>query len=246
MLEILTLNVLKLITVFLVAYIGGLFVKYKKTRVNYTRKINHFFLFFAPSLIDKFFAPAGPASSFWLGEGIFFLGSFIIFIKPIRERIFFIATAFSSFDRPEDRPYTLVWYIMQEIAGYLVLMPAIAIYEKFNMVGLFSIPILISVFGDGLAEPVGVRFGKHRYLAHAILSNKKYLRTLEGSLMVFITSIVIISFFYQSFSQTQFILALLTVPITATLAEALAPHTLDNPLIILISFANILLVKKLF
>ena len=231
--------------VFLIAYAGGLCVKYKLLRVNYTRKFNHFFLFFAPSLIDKYFATSISAP-FFLNEGLFFLGSFIIFIKPVREKFFFIGTAFSSFDRPEDRPYTLVWYIMQEVVGYLVVMPALIIYEKYNMLGLISIPILISVFGDGLAEPVGVRFGKHRYLTHAILSKKKYLRTLEGSFMVFITSIIVIFLFYRSFNQIEFILTLLTVPITVTLAEALAPHTLDNPLIVLVGFANILLIKRFY
>jgi phytol kinase len=231
--------------IFLVAYVGGLCVKYNLLRVNYTRKINHFFLFFTPSIIDKLFVT--PESSvFWLNEGIFFLGSFIIFVKPVRERIFFIATAFSSFDRPEDRPYTLTWYIIQEIAGYLVVMPAINIFQKYNMLSLLSIPILISVIGDGLAEPVGIRFGKHRYLTHAVLSKKKYLRTLEGSFMVFITSVVVVLIFHQLFNPTQLVLALLTVPITATLAEALSPHTLDNPLITLVGFANILLIKQLF
>lgn len=245
MIDILILNIFKLMLVFLIAYTGGLCVKYELLKVNYTRKFNHFLLFFAPSLIDKYFTTVGTAP-FFLNEGLFFLGSFIIFVKPIRERILFIGTAFSSFDRPEDRPYTLIWYIMQEVMGYLVVMPALIIYERYNMLGLISIPILISVFGDGLAEPVGVRFGKHRYLTYAILSKKKYLRTLEGSFMVFITSIIVIFLFYRSFNQIEFILALLTVPITVTLAEALAPHTLDNPLIVLVGVANILLIKRLY
>jgi len=244
--EILTINIFKLLVIFLVAYAGGLFVKYKKIRVNYTRKVNHFFLFFAPSLIDKFFMSGRPTSSFWLGEGIFFLGSFLIFINPIRKRVFFIATAFSSFDRPEDRPYTLIWYIMQEAAGYLIVIPAIAIYEKLNIAYLFSIPVLISVFGDGLAEPVGVLFGRHRYLTRAIFSKKRYLRTLEGSYMVFTASVVILCFFFKCFSFNQFILAALTIPLAATLTEAFAPHTLDNPLIILVIFINVLLIKRFF
>jgi len=107
-----------------------------------------------------------------LGEGIFFLGSFLIFIKPIRSRIPFIATAFSSFDRPEDRPYTILWFVIQELSGYLVLMPAIYLYEKYNIASLLSIPILVSVFGDGLAEPIGITFGKRRYLTYAIFSKK--------------------------------------------------------------------------
>jgi len=241
--EILAVNAFKLLTIFLVAFTGGLCVKYGLSRVNYTRKINHFCLFFVPTLIDKFFVYADPGT-FWLSEGMFFLGSFIIFIKPVRDRVSIIATAFSSFDRPEDRPYTLIWFIMQEFAGYLVFMPALEIYQKYNMLGLLAIPILISTFGDGLAEPIGVRFGKYHYFTYAIFAKRKYIRTLEGSLAVFVSNMLVTCFFCTFFTHAQFIAALIVMPFTMTLAEAFSPHTLDNPLITLVGFTNIFLIKQ--
>lgn len=243
MMSLLSVNILKLLIIFLVCYVGGLFVKYNKIRVNYTRKINHFFLFFMPSLIDKFFI-YNDSTFAGINEILFGVGSLMIFIKPIRTRVSFIGTAFSSFDRAEDRPYTLLWVLIQEFTGYLVFMPAINIYEKYRMVGLLSITVLISVFGDGLAEPVGVCFGKHRYLTYAIFSKKKYLRTIEGSMMVFITSVVVTFFFHPFFSQPQYIVAVTTIPISMTLAEALSPHTIDNPLMSLIGFTNVFLIKQ--
>lgn len=242
MASIIGINLFKLLTIFLVAYIGGLFVKHKKIKVNYTRKINHFFLFFMPALVDRFCAGLDP-SPFAINEFVFFFGSFIIFIKPIRERVWPIGIAFSSFDRPEDRPYTLLWYVMQEFFGYLVMVPAIEIYERYNMLNLLAIPILISALGDGLAEPVGVRFGKYRYLTYAIFCKKRYCRTIEGSLMVFAASVLIVFYFRHAFSIPQFIAAMLTIPVIATLSEALAPHTLDNPIIVSACLINVFLIK---
>lgn len=112
------------------------------------------------------------------------------------------------------------------------------------MLNLLSIPILIGTFGDGLAEPVGVRFGKCKYLTYALFTKRKYIRTLEGSLTVFISSILISVFFYAFFNSAQFIALIITLPITMTLVEAFAPHTLDNPLMSLIGLTNIFLIKQ--
>jgi phytol kinase len=240
--SILSVNIFKLTSIFLIAYIGGLLVKYKGVRVNYTRKVNHFLLFFIPAFVDKLFI-CNESAAYCISEAIFTFGSFIIFIKPVRESVFFIKTAFSSFDRPEDRPYTLTWYVTQELLGYAVIMSAIAIYEKYNIINLLSIPILVSVFGDGLAEPIGVRFGRIKYSAYALFTKRKYTRSLEGSLAVFVSSILITSLFYPNFNPVQFMVALLAIPLTMTLSEAFAPHSWDNPLMCLAGFTIIFFIK---
>ena len=243
MFTIAAVNLSKLMVMFIVALTGGLYVKYRGVRVNYTRKINHFALFFIPSLFDKFFIVHDSPYT-WIGELIFFLGSFAVFLKPVRSRIPIIATAFSSFDRPEDRPYTLLWYVMQEITGYLVVMPAITIYEKYNILALLSIPILVSVFGDGLAEPIGIKFGKHKYHVNALFVNRKYVRSIEGSSIVFISSILVVAFFHPFFTSIQYLIAMLVLPIAMTLAEAYSPHTFDNPLICFVGFTLVFLIKQ--
>ena len=94
---------------------------------------------------------------------------------------------------------------------------------------LVFIVMFINGFGDSLAEPVGIRFGKHKYETYALFTKKKYVRSLEGSACVLIVSIIVVMLFQSSFSQTQFIVALLILPIAMTLAEAFAPHSWDNP-----------------
>ncbi len=96
---------------------------------------------------------------------------------------------------------------------------------KVGYMNLIFILILINGFGDGLAEPVDIRFGRLKYKTYALFSKRKYVRTVEGSACVFITSIIAILMFQSSFNPGQFIWALITIPIAMTLAEAFAPHT---------------------
>ena len=101
---------------------------------------------------------------------------------------------FLSFDRPEDRPNTLLWLSTQLIAGYLILIPIIIYFYKIGYGALILVPILVNGIGDGLAEPVGVRFGRLKYKTYALFTKIKYERTIEGSACVFFTSIILIIF----------------------------------------------------
>jgi len=136
---------------------------------------------------------------------------------------------FLSFDRPEDRPNTLWWLFTQVLVGYIVLVPSVMFFVLNGLEGLIWIPLLIIMFGDGLAEPVGIRFGKHKYETYALFSKKKYVRTLEGSACVFLASIIVIVVFHYSFTQLQFIIAMISIPFIMTFVEAFSPHTWDTP-----------------
>ena len=245
MLLILKATSFKLLLTFLIAYLSGLLVKYKNVKVNYTRKIDQLFLFFIPALVDYFFMNNKPSTAFMIiNQALFMFISLIIFVKPVRNKFPIIATAFSSFDRPEDRPYTLLWFTSQGIIGYVVLVPIIAFFNQHHMFNMLNITILITVFGDGLAEPIGIRFGKHKYTTYSIFPIRKYVRSLEGSLTVFITAIIVIFIFKHLFNNTQFLIALATIPIAMTLTEAVSPHTLDNPLLVIIGSGLTFLIKN--
>jgi len=213
---------------FVISFLNGLLVRHKNVKVNYTRKINHFMLFFLPIYLHSVFAFERTLESTILGMCLM-AGSLIIYTKPVRTRVPVIATAFFSFDRPEDRPYTLLWLSTQVIAATVIMIPLIVYFSTIGMVELIYIPLLINGLGDGLAEPVGIRFGKHPYKTWALFTRKRYIRTLEGSACVLLVSIVTIILFRDSFTQPQFFVALAAVPVVMTLAEALSPHTWDTP-----------------
>jgi dolichol kinase len=235
-------QIVKGLLLYLIQYGNGLLVRHGGVRVNYTRKINHFALFFIPMYLDRVFAYENSLGLFVLGSCMVII-TLAIYVKPLRERVPFIATMFLSFDRPEDRPRTLLWLSTQITTGFLVIIPMIILFAQQGLLDLVLIPILINGIGDGLAEPVGVRFGKHTYEVYALFTDKKYLRSLEGSACVFITSILVVAFHFAYFTQPQFIVALIALPFLMTLAEALAPHTWDTPFLFFVGYSSLFLIS---
>jgi len=165
-----------------------------------------------------------------------------IYVRPVRERIRFIRISFLSFDRPEDRPNTLLWLSTQYFAAYLVLIPMAAIFIRHGYGQLVMIPILVVIFGDGLAEPVGIRFGKHRYKTGALFSKKRYERSLEGSACVWLSGVIAILCYRAHFDPHQLYVALVFVPLLMALVEAVSPHTWDAPLLYLAGFCPLLFI----
>lgn len=231
-------QLLKGLILFSVQYGTGLLVKHKGVKVNYTRKINHFVLFFIPVYVDRAFAYEESFGLFFLGAALAVL-SLAIYMKPVRKKIPIIATMFLSFDRPEDRPHTLLWLSTQIAAGFLVLLPMIVLFYYHDLLHWMFLPILINGIGDGLAEPVGVRFGKHRYLTGALFTRKKYVRTLEGSACVFLASMAVLALSHAYFTPGQLVAALIIIPPLMTLAEAFSPHTWDTPFIFLVGYLTL-------
>ncbi len=215
---------------FSIHYANGLLVIHRNVRVNYTRKINHFAFFFLPVLLLSVIEYKYSAATFFMDIVCVFI-SLTFFIAPIRNRIKLFSVMFRSFDRPEDRPLTLTWLYTQFIATYLVLIPLLAYFESNDILPLIMIIIIANGVGDGLAEPVGVRYGKRKYTTYALFTKKKYVRSYVGSACVFVTTFIAILAFQQHFNSIQLITALITIPILITLAEAFSPHTWDSPFI---------------
>ncbi len=235
----------KFLVLALVAYISGILAQKLILKVNYTRKINHFAISFLPELLMVAFAISNSTSNIILSTSISVL-YFIFFTKPIRSRIPLFATMFASIDRPEDRPYTLRWFMLQYIVAILVMIPVYFYFTSIGKINMIYIALFINNIGDGLAEPVGIRFGKHKYSVKAIFTKKKYIRTIEGSLCVFITAIVLLLICRNDFTIQQLIIALFVIPPVATITEAKSPHTMDAPFIIGITSIILAVIIKFF
>lgn len=223
------------------AYAEGLLVLRYNWKVNYTRKINHFFVFFSPYLLKLIF-PYEENFRSQLLIALVGMSTLFIYVRPIRTRVRIVATMFAAFDRPEDRPHTLKWLFTQYFATYAVAVPLWLCFDRLGHQEAVPIIILINAIGDGLAEPVGVRWGKHRYAVSALFTKRIYQRSWEGSACVFITAVIALLVYGSHFSGGQLALALLTIPVTATMAEALSPHTWDSPFIFLFTGLGLLLV----
>ena len=127
----------------------------------------------------------------------------------------------------------------------MVVIPCVLVFKTFGYGELIFIPVLINGIGDGLAEPVGVRFGRLKYRTRALFSRKRYVRSVEGSLCVFITSIIVLLYYKPFFTGEEWLVALLTLPILMTLTEAVSPHTWDTPFLFGVGYTLIFIIKWL-
>ncbi len=85
--------------------------------------------------------------------------------------------------------------------------------------------------GDAVAEPVGLRFGKHTYRVPSLKKVRISERSLEGSLSVFIVSAIISLFFFILLFQSPFSMAIvssLLLSIAVVFVEAFSFHGADN------------------
>ncbi|KAL4147445.1 hypothetical protein PRNP1_011201 [Phytophthora ramorum] len=203
--------------------------KSSKFKVNYTRKLQHFAAYMVPLVIKSDYS--GPIALAW-GDLFTMLG-FLVLIKPIREHSKFFMLQFNSLDRPEDRPNTLKWIIVGNIApGMFILMFFKWLFAAQG--ALTFILVFITGIGDGLAEPVGITWGKHKYKTRSCFSKNKYTRSWEGSACVFVSGLVFPALQYAAFDNFwQVLLSMLILAPTMAYAEATAPHTMDTPVLMI-------------
>lgn len=232
------------IFIHLLAILLGLLVNKFNVKVNYTRKISHFCVFFSPYAIKLIF-PFQETLASQVIIALVGLATLGIYLNPLRTRIKIVGLMFAAFDRPEDRPFTLKWLFTQYLVTYMVALPLWLIFNKMGHPEGIPIIILINAIGDGLAEPIGVTWGKHKYKVKALFSGGIYNRSYEGSATVFVTAITTIIFYRDCFTGNQFWAALLFVPVTSTLAEAKSPHTWDSPFIFLFTGLTLLLIYSI-
>lgn len=248
-------QLLLVMTFYLSGYVLGRLVQKEKISPSFSRKLVCL-LTFAVSYINSLSTPA--YGSFITCMLVAF-GCVIILLmlgslaKPFRDNFPALRTIFSSINRPEDEPYTLTWLATEVIITSLVIIifiPLIHFFSKNILIdqsilyGVMLIPIFASGIGDALAEIVGKKWGRHHYQTRSIFGNRVYTRSLEGSSMVFLTTIItglVVAMQFSFHMPVFFWKAFILLPITLTLAEAKSPHTWDNPLLYFTGYVTIIL-----
>lgn len=105
---------------------------------------------------------------------------------------------------------------------------------KQPMIG--AVGILVMGYGDGLAAIIGKKYGKHQLI---------FGKSIEGSLAMFITSLIVTITILIIFGIPNLILIALAVAIIATIIELFTPKGLDNlsvPLITSLALYLLLLI----
>lgn len=218
-------------------------------KVNYTRKFQHFAAYAIPLLVKS--NVPGNSTLHLLWGDFFTLVGFLVLIKPLRENFKPFMLMFNSLDRPEDRPHCIKWIIAGNVWPGLIMIVffhwLFGAYFGPDQQQLVMIFVLVAGVGDGLAEPVGIYFGRHKYRTRSCGTDTIYMRSIEGSSCVFLSTFAWIVYYYQSFlNGTQFWLCMAILPIASTIAEAVSPHTMDTPFLMGLGGGTIFVLLKYF
>lgn len=197
-----------------------MFAGFLKTRRNwktgYTRKVFHFLIFGTVVAIHWI----------WGTPGVCLFGgmtTLVIAYALLRGPGHFMYEAMArEKDAPWRTHYIVVPYLATLIGGVL----SNIFFPNAVMFGY-----LVAGLGDAIAEPVGTRFGKHKYRVPAI-RGVCAVRSLEGSSSVLIVSalalIACLTLSPQFVLSGRSLLIVMLIAVISTLVEAVSPHGWDN------------------
>lgn len=174
---------------------------------GYTRKIFHFIAFMSIAVFLRY-APAD-VTVISLSIGMIYLITACFSGKGF---LWFDGMARKS-DAPNEKLYVIL-PMASTIAGLGVSWAVFG--HPFVEIGMLCVAI-----GDAVAEPVGVRWGRHKFKVYSLIG-KTSRRSVEGSLSVFLTCALII--FFVSGNVTVSLLTGLALSII----EAISPRGTDN------------------
>ena len=196
------------------AWLAGWLRTTRSVRAPYTRKIFHFTIFTMAVAVHLRFGPPGVAVygsvaalavlfATWRGDGFPF---------------------YEAMARPSDAPHRTLFILVPLFTTALGGVVDNLLFADFATVGY-----LVAGWGDAVGEPVGTRWGRHRYQVPS-LAGVPATRSLEGSAAVFACG---------ALAAALVLLAWGHAPVTAlgvgvacgaagALVEAVSTHGLDN------------------
>ncbi len=167
--------------------------------------------------------------------------------KSIRTKFIFSRLTFQAVSRDGEDEHTVLWLWTEAlVTSLIVYLGSLVLHEKSSYPYLLMIPAFASGLADSAAEIVGTKWGKHPYQTKGFFWKKDFYRTLEGSLAFFGVCTVISLICYLTSGtilDDHTISALVILPFVLTLAEALSPHSWDNPFIFLTGYMTVWLLS---
>jgi phytol kinase len=187
-------------------------------RTGDARKLNHVTALVGGALVFGW-APDGVARpSCYVGMAVAFL--LLVLVCVFRDHPL-CSSMFKGYARESDAPHEgfHVWFSwLVSIVGLVCIDLAF-----WDMTVTRTAGLVLGV-ADGIAEPVGLRWGAMKYRVPSVVRGKPSVRSLEGSSAVFAATLVVVLVTHGS---TAVGLALL-LAVAVTVVEALSPHGLDN------------------
>jgi phytol kinase len=198
----------------LISWLTGKLALEHHVRTAYTRKIFHFSIFTMATAIHFVWQLPGVAvlgtivslfvlHAVWRGDGY-----------PLYEAL----------ARPTDAPRRSLFIIVPLLTTILGGVTSNALFPRVAFIGY-----LVCGWGDAVGEPVGSRWGRHRYKVPS-LSGVPAGRSVEGSLAVFLVGAfaATLGFYIYGATPQHPILVGIACGLAGALVEAVSNHGLDN------------------
>jgi len=211
--EIATLGPFGLALAFAYLRLAGGLKRDRGWRTGYTRKVFHFLVFTTAAALQaalgvRALAVFGGTTSLVIAYAVLRGDGDVLYEAMARE---------------SDAPHR-TWFIA--VPYFATLAGGVVANSFFGGAALFG--YLVAGLGDAIGEPVGTRFGRHRYRVPSVAGVVAY-RSWEGSLAVFAVSLAAVAVASLLVLGTLGAwLPLVAIALVAALVEALSPHGWDN------------------
>lgn len=197
-------------------FLSGFLKRYAQWKTGYTRKLLHFLIFFTAVGLHIW---GGMQAVNILGIG---MGIFVLLSVWAGDGNFFYEAMAREKDFPRRSYFIIVPYLATAVGGIM----SNLLFGKSAIMGY-----VLCGSGDAVAEPVGLRFGKHPYKVLSLKNVRVSERTVEGSISIFIISVILSLFFFHYLYHLPFSFSLLSsflISIILVFVEALSFHGADN------------------
>lgn len=186
----------------------------RNVRTAYTRKIFHFSIFTMASIVHLI----------WHLPGVTVLGlvtTAIVLHAVYRGNGY---PLYEALARPSDEPHRTLFIVVPLITTMAGGILTNTFFPSFAYIGY-----LVCGWGDAVGEPIGSRWGKHKYRVPS-MSGVPATRSVEGSLAVMLvgSTAAIIGFYAYGHAPPHAIWIGLACGIAGAVVEAVSTHGLDN------------------
>jgi phytol kinase len=217
--SIITFGPLLLIYALLAGWLAGWLKTKKNVRTPYTRKVFHFLIFTSAAILQI----AGGTKGLKLVILFGVIVACYVLWGVIRgyKSPFYTALARPT-DAPKESMYIIVPLVTTALGGFFanVFFPQVAI-----------IGYLVGGWGDAVGEPVGTKWGKHKYKVTSI-AGVPATRSIEGSFAValvgFIVAFIGLMFISVPVPFPKAIYIAFLCGIGGATVEAFSTHGIDN------------------
>lgn len=182
------------------------------------RKLNHVAALCGGAVMFGWLPEPVARASCYAGMAVAF--GLLLVMCSCRDRPLF-RTMFAGYARESDAPYEAfhVWY-----SWFVSIVGLVVLDQCFRDMTITRTSALVLGLADGVAEPVGVRWGRHRYRVPSLTGSRPVFRSWEGSAAVFLATVLVL---VTARDAAPAAVVLLTAAVV-TVVEAVSPHGLDN------------------